>query len=370
LSDEDGSLRLLIAGPLPPPHGGVTGFVALMREHASPHCASLEVFDTSTHSQVTRTGTWSAANVAAAAVLSPKLRVAIHEARPSVVQIEAGGYLGLLKAAALALAARPAPVILSIHSADMQADLARAGAIGRAIIRNALSRARAVRIMYDEQAAHLSALAPSVPPEHFRLIQPFIAIERHGPRPLGIKGRLRAVCVGTVGERKGTFELLDAVAGARATGRDIRCDILGGEEREGEMLRLEALHARLGLSGSVTFHGPVPRDDVRSHLEMADAFVLPSRAEGLPLALMEAMSVGLPLAVTQVGAIGATVCQPDLPPFPPGDTMALQAALTALADDPGLRVRCSEASLLRTAEFLSPEAVIPLFVEMWRSASR
>jgi glycosyltransferase involved in cell wall biosynthesis len=81
------------------------------------------------------------------------------------------------------------------------------------------------------------------------------------------------------------------------------------------------------------------------------------------------MSMGLPLVVTAVGAIPDTVQQPDLPPLAPGDAEALESALVRLADDPGLRVRCADANIRRTREYLSPNVVVPLYIDMWRTAA-
>lgn len=363
------SLRVVIAGPLPPPYGGVTGFVELLRMHASRAGQSVAVFDTSTHSDVARSGTWSLTNLMRAGGLLPRMAIESRWARPSVIQIEAGGYLGLVKSAALAHASAGTPVVLSIHSADMSADLAQAGRAGRFLIRRALRRSGAVRVMYQDQLDELAALAPEVPLNRYRIIRPFIEAQPRATPETTPSGALRLVSVGTVGVRKGTFELLRALAAVRATGRLVHCDVFGAEERASDMRKLTDFSAKLRLGGSVTLHGAVPSTEVRRHMEEADAFVLPSRAEGLPLALMEAMSMGLPLVVTAVGAIPDTVHQPELHPLAPGDPQALKAALIRLADDPGLRARCADANVRRTREYLSPDVVVPLYVDMWRMAA-
>jgi len=222
--------------------------------------------------------------------------------------------------------------------------------------------------MYQAQLDALAAFAPEVSLDRYRIIRPFIEASSTS-RPEPVRGaRLRFVSVGTVGTRKGTFELLRALAAVRATSRSFHCDIFGAEERAGEMLKLRGLSEELGLGRTVTLHGAMPAKDVQEHMRQADAFVLPSRAEGLPLALMEAMSIGLPVVVTAVGAIPDTVQQPDLPPVEPGDVQALEAALIRVADDPELRARCADANLRRTREYLSPDAVIPLYIEMWCTA--
>ncbi|HYZ23768.1 MAG TPA: glycosyltransferase family 4 protein [Rhodopila sp.] len=86
------------------------------------------------------------------------------------------------------------------------------------------------------------------------------------------------------------------------------------------------------------------REDISALLAAADIFALPSRFEGLPMSVIEAMLTGLPVVATNVrgpeeqvieGVTGLKV--------PPGDAAALGAALRKLAGDAGLRARMGEA---------------------------
>lgn len=121
----------------------------------------------------------------------------------------------------------------------------------------------------------------------------------------------------------------------------------GGEAAAyAEACREEA--ARLGLDAVVSFTGE--QADVRPFLRRADAAVLTSRAEGLPVSLLEAMAASLPLVVTDVGACGALVGESGGGTVAaPGDVEALAAALEALARDPGGRRELGR----RNREFVS-----------------
>jgi glycosyltransferase involved in cell wall biosynthesis len=147
--------------------------------------------------------------------------------------------------------------------------------------------------------------------------------------------RHRLIAVGRLHHQKGFDVLMEALAELteRRPDRDFLLDVLGdGPLRD----QLEEQVGRLGISDLVSFHGSV--DDVLDRLGNAEVFVLPSRAEGLSNALLEAMSSGLvPVAsdipgnraVIEDGFTGFL--------FPEGDSHALARVLDDLLDDRSLR---------------------------------
>ncbi len=110
----------------------------------------------------------------------------------------------------------------------------------------------------------------------------------------------------------------------------------------------------LGLDGRLQMLGH--RDDVGSLMAAADAFVLASRFEGLPVALMEATAAGLPVVATRVGGIPEALAgEAGELLVPPQNPEAL-AALARLGD-PQLRRRLSEASRVAAMQFDASQAV-------------
>src|SRR5690606_40112961 len=99
----------------------------------------------------------------------------------------------------------------------------------------------------------------------------------------------------------------------------------------------------LGMEARVRFAGA--RSDVGRLLPALDAFVLPSRTEGLSIALLEACAAALPVVASDVGGNpeiirhGATGLL-----FPSDDGPALQAALRCLLADPPLRLSLGRAA--------------------------
>lgn len=99
----------------------------------------------------------------------------------------------------------------------------------------------------------------------------------------------------------------------------------------------------LGLSDCVDFVEPPA--DVAVELQRAQFLVHPSRTEGLPNAVLEAMAAGLPVIASEVGGIPTLVHHDDNGLLVPvGDAPALAAAISRLAGDPALRVQMGSAS--------------------------
>jgi glycosyltransferase involved in cell wall biosynthesis len=172
---------------------------------------------------------------------------------------------------------------------------------------------------------------------------------------LGARDRVLLV-VGRLEPQKGHRVLLDALAAIRAEA-DAVCLVCVGEG--GERPALEAQAARLGLSGAVRFVGF--RSDVPRWLAAADVVVLPSFYEGLPLAAMEALAASRPVVATSVdgtpevvvdGQTGLTV--------PPGDRVALAAAICRLLRDPLLARRLGQAGRRWVEERFAEERQVSL----------
>jgi glycosyltransferase involved in cell wall biosynthesis len=113
--------------------------------------------------------------------------------------------------------------------------------------------------------------------------------------------------------------------------------------------QLEAQIAEMQLRESVRLLGN--RNDIDRFLKSADIFVLPSRWEGLPVALLEAMAAGLPVVATQVEGVEEVV-QNDIQGLlvHPEDSEALAGALLELIGNAGRRQQMGEAGKLRIQE--------------------
>ncbi|MBE0414736.1 glycosyltransferase, partial [Yoonia sp.] len=149
----------------------------------------------------------------------------------------------------------------------------------------------------------------------------------------------RLIFVGRLAAVKGLRVLFDAFAQARETHPDLQLTLVGdGDDRA----HLERLAAPLG--DAVHFAGYLSQDAVAQALAEADALVLPSFAEGLPVVLMEALASARPVIATQVAGVSELV-ENGVTGFvvPSGDAATLADRIAQLAADPALRQRMGAA---------------------------
>jgi glycosyltransferase involved in cell wall biosynthesis len=133
-----------------------------------------------------------------------------------------------------------------------------------------------------------------------------------------------------------------------------------------ERAPVERLAAELGLGpNEVRFLGF--RADVPDLLGAADLFLLPSRTEGLPLSVLEAMSHGLAIVATAVGGV-PELCTDDREGIlvPADDPRALADAMSRVARDPSLRARLGAAARARAAADFSFAAMTETYLRLYR----
>ncbi|WP_225853940.1 glycosyltransferase [Micromonospora sp. AMSO31t] len=183
-----------------------------------------------------------------------------------------------------------------------------------------------------------------------------------------VRPPLRDVTLVSVGSLeqlyKGIDTLIEALALIPAAGLHTRLVHVGvGAYRS----HLEQLAARLGVAHRVTFTGPLPTvEAVRHQLDAGDLFVMPSRTEGLPRALIEAMARALPAVGSTAGGIPELLAREHL--VPPNDPAALAAAITGVLTDPDALAAASARNLARARDF-SAETLDARRAEYYRAVA-
>ncbi len=152
-------------------------------------------------------------------------------------------------------------------------------------------------------------------------------------------------CVARLAPQKGHMDLLDAMARIVGEVPEARLLLAGEGPLRGE---LEGRAKQLGLNGQVLFLGRVERTELSNLLDQTDVCVLPSYWEGLPVALIEAMSAGKPIVASNVGGNPELVADGENGLLvPPSNPRALAEALIRLALSPDVRRGMGEASRRR-----------------------
>jgi colanic acid/amylovoran biosynthesis glycosyltransferase len=160
---------------------------------------------------------------------------------------------------------------------------------------------------------------------------------------------IEITCVGRFVPAKGHLILLRTFSTLLRRGYSLRLRLIGdGSERRG----MESFIAKEKLGGSVIFEGALNHEATRNKLMQADIFVLASFAEGLPVALMEAMAMEIPCISTFVAGIPELIRDGlDGLLVPASSEQALLAALERLISDAELRRRFAIAGRQRVEEF-------------------
>ncbi|RYY85716.1 MAG: glycosyltransferase, partial [Comamonadaceae bacterium] len=201
--------------------------------------------------------------------------------------------------------------------------------------RRALVHARHVVVTSPSTARDLAAF--DVTPARITVIEPGTA-----PAPFATGGGAGAdatslLCVATVTARKGHAVLIDALAGLADRRWALHC--AGSLARDdAAVAAVQTAAMQHGLQDRIVWHGEVDTPALDALYAQADAFVLPSLHEGYGMALAEALARGLPVVSSIAGAIPDTVPADAGLLVPPGDAVALRAALRRLMDEPALRV--------------------------------
>ncbi len=141
---------------------------------------------------------------------------------------------------------------------------------------------------------------------------------------LGIPtGAWTLVTVGRLSKQKGHDDLIKAVAPLLTEDPELHLLIVGEGPERGSLTQLAS---SLGINNQV--HLPGRQDDIPGLLKSCQAFVLPSRWEGMPNALLEAMASGLPWIATDVEGVGELMGVGEAANLvTPGDVTALRMAV-------------------------------------------
>lgn len=280
----------------------------------------------------------------------------------------------LLSPTTAALAGAPlagAALVVNPHACGAIGDvgvLSRT-ALGRLRLRAAVARADAFvavsRTIRDE------LIAAGAAPERVWAISNGVDLDRFSPAGATERSLLRAllsvpdaprvIYTGRLSAEKGVDVLVEAWPRVLREVPAARLAIVGSGPDEAS---LRARARSLGLDRSVTFEGACA--DVAPSVRASDVAVLPSRTEGMPVALLEAMACAVPVVATRVGG-SAEVVEDGVTGWlvPPEDPGALASALALVLRDPSTARRRADAARAAVVERRSITAVADRFLTLY-----
>tara|TARA_B100001059_G_scaffold25570_1_gene20551 strand:- start:1622 stop:2674 length:1053 start_codon:yes stop_codon:yes gene_type:complete len=158
--------------------------------------------------------------------------------------------------------------------------------------------------------------------------------------------------MGELSERKGIKDLIHAFA--KSENDNARLLVAGN----GDIHSLVTLCSELGISEKVEFLGWINKDQKLDLLARTDVVVLPSYAEGLPMSILEAMSVGLPVITTPVGAVEDAITHNEHGLLvKPGNVDQISSALSELAQSSDKRTQLGEAAKVKFLKCFKDDVV-------------
>ena len=209
-----------------------------------------------------------------------------------------------------------------------------------------LSRCDAIAVLSQSWKSFFDGITN---PDRVRVVPNIV----ENPSLMGVEddGKFHLLFLGHIQKAKGIFDLVEIINEYKTdyNGRLI-LDIGGGMF---EVERLRQIIKDNHLEDIVHFHGWVSGDDKIRLLNTADAFILPSYTEGVPISILEAETYGLPILATTVGGIPEIVSDGGNGfLFTPGDKAAIKTAIDKLLADTKLCRALRESSRMRAANNL------------------
>jgi len=179
---------------------------------------------------------------------------------------------------------------------------------------------------------------------------------------------LVAAYLGALVETKGMRELVAACEPLLTRYRHLRL-VCVGDGPCGDML--QGMGKRTGRPDAVILPGRVAPERVPLYLQASDFLVLPSHSEGMPQAVLEAMSCGLPVVATRVGGVPEAVMDGRTGLLvEPNDTGRLQTAIEQMITDDAFRSAAGENGRIRAREVFDPERNARTFADALQSLVR
>lgn len=343
--------RVLMLGTDPGGRGGVATVVSLLRQDGLFEREGVHYVPTHAEGSKTRKigafvkGVWGT--------------VACLARRPDVVHAHAASKGSFVRKALLLGLARAAgcKTVFHLHGACFDDFVAGSNGLMRRWIRHTLEKSSTVIALSSRWADFLRGFAPCAKVAVIPNSVPLPPLGEDAVQP----GRI--LFLGQVEPRKGIFELVEALALLRERFPQVELAIGG----QGALDEVQRRAAELGVLERVTPLGWITAARKQEELARAAVFCLPSHAEGLPMAMLEAMAAGKAVVVSGVGGIPDAVRDGDNGlVVQPGDVEGLAQQLARILGDGEERLRLGRRARATIEERFESGVVIKQISAVYR----
>ncbi|TXS89897.1 glycosyltransferase family 4 protein [Parahaliea maris] len=251
-----------------------------------------------------------------------------------------------------------ARVILHLHGSEFDQYHETASTLVKWLMRRTLLAADVVVVLsrrWQDTVAEIDSTIRSQLIYNYVEPVPEIALSGSLLQHRNTPGTVRYVYMGEVGQRKGIYDLLPAFAELCRVQDNVELIVCGS----GEIEAASALARKCGVADKVTFVGWISGDDKYAMLGSADVLVLPSYHEGLPMAILEAMSLGKCVVSSTVGGIPEIIASGENGLLHrPGDVATL-VELLGRAADAEIRGELGRQGRSSYYERFTPNSIVP-----------
>jgi glycosyltransferase involved in cell wall biosynthesis len=287
----DGRVKVLQFGPSLSVKGGVTSVAQLILDYLPPYVSLEHIPTMEEGSTIAKYSTFARA--------VQILRRSLESLDPTIVHIHMASRGSALRKLILAemVARAGRPLILHAHGSEFDGFHRKLPAAVRRNVNRSLQRAN-VFLTLSSQWRDFYVNECELSPSQVVVLPNPVKLPLDVPDRSGRDQPVQFLHLGRLGDRKGGYDLVNAFAGLPEGLRNRARLVMAGD---GDVEGMRKLAAPLGEQ--VVVHSWIERAERDRLLAQSDVFALPSRAEGVPMALLEAMANGLPSITTPVGGI-------------------------------------------------------------------
>jgi glycosyltransferase involved in cell wall biosynthesis len=254
------------------------------------------------------------------------------------------------------------PTLVHMHSEFRDFYEKACGPLRRRFIRYVLEQASTVIVLSDRLRAHVATIAPGA---RLITVHNFVNLKRlsEARRVSASRTSNTILFIGRINQRKGIYDLVRALPEVIRAVPETRLVAAGS----GEIGSVRRCAREAGVDDRVLLPGSVSGFDKLRLLEEAVLYVLPSYTEGVPLSMLEAMSVGLPVIATPVGGIADVLRDgEDGYLVPPGSLSELSRRIIELLNNRELRERMAENARRRVNSKFSRDVAVQELIALYQ----